>query len=117
MHMETQSKTKKPSSFIKTLSVLAVVISLNACSFVELHRGAENIIFAQQGDGCEQVKEYSAEVKTTTLFIDRKPKAIAEELQILAQNEAYAIYANAIWPTSEIKDGIQTFDLLKCESR
>ena len=92
----------------------SLCIILSACSFVELKHGAENIIFAQKGDGCELVKSLTAEVKISTLFIDRRPEAIANELQILAQNEAYSVYANAIWPSSEIKEGKQTFEILKC---
>ena len=42
-------------------------------------------------------------------------KAIAEELQISAQNKAFELNANAIWPTSEIKNGEQVYDILKCE--
>mgnify|MGYP000123758612 CR=1 FL=1 len=117
MHMETQSKTKIRKSFFQTVSATLCIMSLTACSFVELNRGAENIIFSRQGDDCRQLQTFTAEVKTTTLFIDRRPKAIAEELQILAQNKAYAEHANAIWPVSEIEEGRQTFDILRCDHR
>jgi len=82
MHMETQSKTKIRKSFFQTISATLCIMSLTACSFVELNRGAENIIFSRQGDDCRQLQTFTAEVKTTTLFIDRRPKAIAEELNI-----------------------------------
>jgi hypothetical protein len=122
MHIETQTKTNNPPSFLiktsfKTIYLIGLLATLTACSFVELKPGAENIIFAKQGDGCETIKTFTAEVKTSTLFINRRPKAIAEELQILAQNEAYAIYANAIWPNSDIEEGKQEFDLLRCNSK
>lgn len=122
MHIETQTKTSNPSSFLiktslKKIYSIGLLATLTACSFVELKPGAENIIFARQGDGCELLKSFSAEVKTSTLFINRRPEAITEELQILAQNEAYAIYANAIWPVSEIVGGKQQFDLLRCNPK
>ncbi len=121
MHIETQTKTRKLSVFrnkslFKMLGLAGLVTYLTACSFVELQRGAENIIFAQEGNGCELVKLFDAEVKTSTFFISRKPEAIAEELQVLAQNEAYKVYANAIWPNSDIDNGTQNFKILKCEA-
>jgi hypothetical protein len=122
MRIETQTKTSKlclfrKKQFLKKLGSIGLFASIASCSFVELHGGAENIIFAQQGDGCELIKTFTAEVKTSTLFIiSRQPEAIAEELQMLAQNEAYALYANAIWPSSEIESGTQRFEILKCKS-
>jgi hypothetical protein len=117
MHIETQTKTQNRANFLRKLFIVSTCISITACSFVELKPGAENIIFAKQGDGCERVKTFTAKVKTSTLFINRRAEAVAEELQILAQNEAYSLYANAIWPNSDIKDGQQNFDLLKCASQ
>jgi hypothetical protein len=114
MHIETQTKTLNTCNFLKKLFTVSSYLILTACSFVELKPGAENIIFAKQGDGCERVKTFTAQVKTSTLFIDRRAEAIAEELQILAQNEAYSSYANAIWPSSDINEGLQSFDLLRC---
>lgn len=117
MHIETQTKTQNSRNFLTTLFVAGICTTLAACSFVELKPGAENIIFAQQGNGCELVKTFTAEVKTTTLFINRRAEAIAEELQILAQNKAYSLYANAIWPSSDINHGLQSFHLLRCQSQ
>lgn len=120
MHIETQTKTNNGFTFrknhcLKMLCMAGIILAATACSFVELKPGAETIIFAKQGDGCELLETFTAEVKTSTFFISRRPRAIAEELQILAQNEAYKLYANAIWPSSEIEDGKQVFDLLRCE--
>ena len=114
MHIETQIKTKNTRTILTTSFTMIACIGLSACSFVELRPGAENIIFAKQGNGCEVVKTFTPEVKTSTLFIDRRPESIANELQILAQNGAYSLYANAIWPISEIKNGTQTFEVLNC---
>ena len=120
MHIETQTKSSKlclfrKKHFLKKLALISLLASVASCSFVELQGGAENIIFAQQGDGCELIQTFTAEVKISTFFIDRRPEAIAEELQILAQNEAYTLYANAIWPSSDIENGKQRFELLKCK--
>ena len=47
--------------------------------------------------------------------MDRDPKVIAEELQTKAQNQAYRLYGNAIWPSSDIDDGKQSFEILNCQ--
>lgn len=114
MHIETQTKTQNTANFLRKLFIVSTCIAITACSFVELKPGAESIIFAKEGDGCERIQTFTAKVKTSTLFINRRAEAVAEELQILAQNEAYSLYANAIWPNSDIKDGQQDFNLLRC---
>ena len=115
MHIETQTKTQNTPNFLRKLFLASTCIVVTACSFIELKPGAERIIFAKEGDGCERIQTFTAKVKTSTLFINRRVEALAEELQVLAQNEAHALYANAIWPTSDIQDGQQDFDLLRCD--
>jgi len=97
---------------------------LISCSFVEPLPGKHHIILVNQTSGfptskqnsnaCKTLKEMSFETKTTTFFITRSKKAIAEELQILAQNEAIRSYANGIWPNSIIKNGKQSFLIFRC---
>lgn len=95
------------------LLVASLLTVLNACSFVELHPGAQNIIFAKD-DSCQLVGSFEAKVNTENAYISRTEQAIAEELQILAQNEAFKKKANAIWPESDIDQGRQHFSLLRC---
>jgi hypothetical protein len=101
-----RSKTLLPSSL--------VIFATCACSFVELNPAARHIIFADNQENCTLIELFAAEVAIENAFIDRTELAIAEELQILAQNEAFEKRANAIWPNSEIIDGKQSFKLLKC---
>jgi len=68
----------------------------------------------QNSNTCTTLKEVSFETKTTTIFINRSKKAIAEELQILAKNEAIRSYANAIWPNTGVENGKQSFLILRC---
>lgn len=103
-------------SYLKLRPILPAAIiasSLNACSFVELHPGAQNIIFAND-ESCELIDNFKAKVQTDNAYISRSEKAIREELQIVAQNEAFKKNANAIWPNSEVIEGTQSFKLLKC---
>ena len=65
-------------------------------------------------DDCQTLKEVTFETKTTTFFLSRSPVAIADELQTLARNDAIQSYANAIWPMTEVKNGKQSFLILRC---
>lgn len=100
-------------SILYTCILSAVLAS---CSFIELQPGAKHVIFAND-DTCKLVDTFEAKVPTQNFFIDRTPKAIAEELQVLAQNAALQQQANAIWPESDIAEGTQTFKLLSCKRR
>ena len=112
------------NNFLYTLTLLFVSLTLISCSFVELLPGEHYITLVnhnpefpatgQSSPPCKTLKEMSFETKTTTLFITRSKKAIAEELQILAQNEAIRSYANAIWPNTEVENGKQSFSILRC---
>jgi len=115
MNCETQMKLNNRLPLQKKIAIAMSIIVLQACSFVELTPGANRIIFSNHHASCQKVNKYHATVRTTTMLIDRSEKAIAEELQILAQNEAYQKNANAIWPSSGIKEGQQSFDILRCK--
>lgn len=114
MHIETQTKSPSPFRYLWLICVFSGFF-LSACSFVELQPGAQNIIFAKPGEDCTRIETFEAEVKTRTLLMKRDPRVIAEELQTLAQNHAYQRYANAIWPTTDVIDGKQNFEILNCE--
>ncbi len=105
------------NNFLPIILTLLLPLTLISCSFVELLPGDHRIIYANNPDSCKKLKELVLTVKTTTFFISRSSKAIAEELQILAQNEAIRSYANAIWPVSEVKDGQQSFSILRCSRK
>ena len=115
MHIETQTKSHLRRHYPGKFFLFSLIASLSACSYVELQPGAQNIIFAKPGEDCVRIQTFAAEVKTTTLFMDRDPKVIADELQTMAQNQAYRLYGNAIWPSSEIDDGKQSFEILNCQ--
>lgn len=98
-----------------TLSITFSCMLFSACSFVELNPAASYIILANDKESCETLKSYNAEVTTTNFFVDRSERAIAEDLQIKALNKAYESKANAIWPTTEVVNGKQNFDILRCK--
>jgi hypothetical protein len=112
------------NNFLFILLSLLIALTLISCSFVEPLPGEHHITQVSrtlvipesdpQSDLCKTLKEMLFETKTTTFFIERSDKAIAEELQILARNEAIRSRANAIWPITEIENGKQSFLILRC---
>ncbi len=116
MHIETQTKSHSSAPRFRIFLLGSLMSALSACSFVELQPGAQSIIFAPPSDECRTLGNFTGEVKTSTLFIERDLKVIADELQTLAQNEAFRQYGNAIWPSSEVNDGSQSFVILDCQS-
>lgn len=101
-----------------TKPVLAIALCslLGACSLVEPIPGSNRVIMSNDLNSCTVIGETSVKVLETVLGLNiRKEVAIQDELQTLARNEAIAINANAIWPTSEVSEGSQTYNLLRCQ--
>lgn len=102
-----------------------MALTLTSCSFVEPLPGEHHITMvnhspeilesAQGSNHCKTLKALTFETRTTTAFFERSDRAIAEELQTLARNEAIRSHANAIWPNSDINKGKQTFLILRCQ--
>ncbi|TNC79942.1 MAG: hypothetical protein C9356_16810 [Oleiphilus sp.] len=99
------------------LKLLALALTLSACSFVEVKPGAENIILANNDSGCERLGSTTVSVMHEVGFIDRDEETVEEELQILAQNSAYKMGGNAIWPETEVNEGERIFTVLRCKEQ
>jgi len=98
-------------------NILAIFLStatLTACSFVDTLPGAEHIILANHDSGCEKIGQTTVSVIHEVLYVDRSEDTIAEELQILAQNSAAKMGGNAIWPSSEVLNGEQSYHIFRC---
>jgi len=115
MNFETQPKTVLTTFQFTQFLLISGFFIISGCSFVELHPGAHRIIYSNDLSSCKKIDTYTAKVQTETLLIERNKKAISEELQILAQNKALELDANSIWPTSEIENGEQAYNIMKCE--
>ncbi len=101
----------------KKAAGLALVTLLSACSFVELHPNAGNVILTNDASHCEKLEEFVAETSTTNFFIERAERGVAEDLQTLAQNRAHELFGNAIWPESDIENGSRRYSIFRCKSR
>lgn len=98
------------------LALAMITLSLlNACSFVDTIPGAELVILSNDLASCEKVGQTTVKVLDNIIGIDRSETAISEELQMLAQNSAIKMNANAIWPVTEITEGSRTYHILRCQ--
>ena len=109
-------KLNMKNNFLFIFASILCLFTLISCSFIEKLPGEHQIIYANDTKSCEEIKRLTFSVRTEMMFISRSEKAIAEELQTLAQNEAIKLFANAIWRDSDIKDGQQSFLILRCNN-
>lgn len=96
-----------------TLSTISLLLS--ACSFVEVKPGAESIILANDENSCERLGSSTVSVIYEFGFISRSEETVEEELQVLAQNAAFKMGGNAIWPESGIEDGERSYTVFRCK--
>lgn len=107
---------KKPTSskLLISLSIISALIS--GCSFVELKPDADTvkILTTEQAANCKSVGTATTKVIDEVMLISRNEETMAEELEILARNEAIKSGANAIVPVSDIEEGQRTFKVYVC---
>ena len=94
-----------------------MIVSLSACSFVDVQPGAENIILANDESSCDRIGTTTVSVKHEVGFYTRDKETVADELQTLAQNSAFKMGGNAIWPDSDIEGGERSYIVYRCRNR
>lgn len=94
------------------------VLTLSACSFVELKPGADQISVVESAENCQRVGQSTVSVLHEIGFYDRKLEDINEQLVVLAKNAALRMGdgANAVRAISGIEEGARTFEILRCAS-
>jgi len=106
---------------ISLLSIL-LSITLSACTWVELNSQGEGVAVRQPIDsvsGCLRVGTVTAKTRASIVAgTSRDDKKIAEELSILARNEAAKLNANTIIAEGNIdnstRNGTQSFIAYQC---
>lgn len=102
---------------VKSLLLASIVIStVSACSWVDPKPGSELVIMTGNVGNCKLLAETEVSVKHTILWWDRERSTIEDELRIMARNAALQKGGNAISPSSEIREGRQSFKILSCPS-
>jgi len=96
--------------------LVGVVLTLSACSFVELEPQAQNVFVApntQALAGCAYVGRTNVSVWSGAENLQSREK-MEEQLNILARNFAVEMGANAVAPASEIRDGQRMYQAYNC---
>ena len=104
----------------RTLVFLApLLLATTACApWVKLTAGGAEVrqVSQQAAANCTRVGRVSGVTRERVAGVGRNDERVQAELLTMARNEAAALGANAIVATSEIVDGKQTFDALRCSS-
>jgi len=100
----------------KHFLVLFLAFSLSACTWVNLTPGGEKVrvLSAQEVQSCTKKGKTTVGIKAEVAGIERNREKVKEELETLARNAAVDLNGDTVVPTSEVKDGKQTFDVYRC---
>jgi hypothetical protein len=89
-----------------------------ACTWVKETPGGNAVRVAYDGNvsGCRDAGTISVSVTDKVAFYHRSDLKVRDELETLARTQAAGIPADTIKPTSEPKDGSQSFEAYVCGS-
>lgn len=98
------------------LILAALVISLNACAWVELTPTGEKVRVLSKAEvsGCKHVGK--THVKTAGKIVggERYLEKVQEELDILARNSAPEIGGDTVVRIGQPEDGKQVYEVYRC---
>lgn len=94
--------------------ITAIAFLLGGCTFIKLTPQGENVAVLQASEvgNCERITGFTANV-TSKVVVNRRPEKVAQDLRTYARNYA-ADRGDTIVPTSEPRNGEQTFDIYRC---
>lgn len=97
--------------------IVPLLLATTACApWVKLTDGGADVrnVSRQVATNCTRVGRVSAVTRQNIVGVGRSDERVQAELLTMARNQAAALGANAVVTTSEIIDGKQTFDALRC---
>lgn len=104
--------------YLLLTSIVPVLLATSACApWVKLTEGGADVrnVSRQVAANCTRVGRVSAVTRQDIVGVGRNDERVQAELLTMARNEAAALGANAVVANSEIIDGKQTFDALRCD--
>ena len=98
------------------ISIMIFVAMLASCSWVKLSKEGETVMVksVDQVSQCKKVAKTTASLRDKVMGIERSGEKVQTELETLARNKAVEFGGNVVVPSSEIVDGIQSFDVYQC---
>ena len=97
--------------------MVALVVAIGACSFVEMAPGGEDVRVVGPGQlpaGCIKRGEVEVSVKDRLGPYSRDEMRVKDELEVLARNEAPGLGADTVQPKGPPADGAQRFLAFQC---
>ena len=100
----------------KYLSILFLVLTLTACTWVKLTSGGEKVrvVSADEVQSCTKKGKTTVSLKADIAGIDRNREKVRKELETLARNHTDELNGDTIVPASAIENGKQTFNVYRC---
>lgn len=97
-------------------AVLLVTLLGSGCTWVTLTQGGMKSRVLDSGDvsSCRQIGESRSSVQAGFWFLKRNSAKVKSELENLARNEAAEMGGDTIVPTSDVKNGTQTYAIYRC---
>lgn len=102
---------------IQWLVLPVVALGAAACTWIPLTDAGAAVSQATPAEvtGCRLVGNVSASTQDRVL-IKRSRGKVAEELTVLARNEAATLGGDTVVPAGPIRDGRQDFDVYRCDA-
>ncbi len=101
---------------MKVALVLLTCVCLMACTWVKPEEGAQDIALVKPAhvETCKKLGTASATSKSKVLGITRGERKVAEELLVLAKNEALSLGGDTLVSETSPEEGQQHFSVYKC---
>lgn len=103
-------------AMIKWLLAGTLLISLSACTWVQLTSGGEDVrvLAASEVGACERVGKTTVRTTSKLAGLERHADKVQSELDTLARNSAVDIGGDTVVPLDQPKDGVQVYDVYRC---
>jgi hypothetical protein len=114
--MAAMSGEKELVMRIKYLLLVAAVLGLMACSWVNLTPAGREIRIVNQQDvkSCKKIGKTMVTVADKVMGMKRKESAIEVNLEVLARNAAADMKGDTIVPVTPIQNGKRTYAVYRC---
>ncbi len=98
------------------LTLLGALLPLAACTWIELTAAGAAVAQGSPGavDDCEHVGTVAASTQNRML-LKRSRGKVAEELIVMARNEAATLGGDTVVPTGAMAEGRQNFNVYRCD--
>lgn len=102
---------------MKAILPLIVSVTLLGCANLTPAPGSDavRLIDAAQADGCRRIGSANAQVADRIAFVERNEETVAEELLVLAKNEAVRLGGDSLVIDGTIKFGRRRFLVYRCQ--